>query len=46
MTTCARTALIESSPESLNADEISRGKLMKGDAAGFAQKSFDLLDCL
>lgn len=36
-------ALIESSPESLNADEISRGKLMKGDGGGFVQKSFDLL---
>jgi len=36
-------ALIESSPESLNTDEISRGKLMKGKAAGFVQKSFDLL---
>ena len=36
-------ALIESSPESLNADEISRGKPMKTDADGFVQKSFDLL---
>lgn len=36
-------ALIESSPESLNADEISRGKLMKADSGGFVQKSFDLL---
>jgi hypothetical protein len=36
-------ALIESSPESLNADEISRGKLMKADAPGFVKKSFDLL---
>jgi hypothetical protein len=36
-------ALIESSPESLNADEVSRGKLMKADAGGFVQKSFDLL---
>ena len=36
-------ALIESSPESLNADEMSRGKLMKGSAGGFVQKSFDLL---
>src|ERR1700690_1425059 len=36
-------ALIESSPESLNADEISRGKLMKADAGGFVHKSFDLL---
>jgi hypothetical protein len=36
-------ALIESSPESLNADEISRGKLLKRDAGGVIQKSFDLL---
>ena len=36
-------ALIESSPESLNADEISRGKLMKAADGGFVQKSFDLL---
>jgi hypothetical protein len=36
-------ALIETHPESLNADEISRGKLMKGGANGFVQKSFDLL---
>src|ERR1700729_807624 len=36
-------ALIESSPESLNTDEISRGKLMKGDGGGFVKKSFDLL---
>ena len=36
-------ALIESSPESLNADEISRGKLMKADAGGFVHKSFDIL---
>ena len=36
-------ALIESSPESLNADEISRGKLLKRDAPGVVQKSFDLL---
>jgi hypothetical protein len=35
--------LIESSPESLNADEISRGKLLKRDAGGVVQKSFDLL---
>lgn len=35
--------LIESSPESLNAEEVSRGKLMKRDAPGFVQKSFDLL---
>src|SRR3984885_3378574 len=36
-------ALIESSPESLNVDEVSRGKLLKADAGGFVQKSFDLL---
>jgi hypothetical protein len=36
-------ALIESSPESLNADEVSRGKLMKANGNGFVQKSFDLL---
>jgi hypothetical protein len=36
-------ALIESSPESLDADEMSRGKLMKSEAGGFVQKSFDLL---
>jgi hypothetical protein len=36
-------ALIEGSPESLNVDEISRGKLMKGDEPGYVQKSFDLL---
>src|SRR5580704_8604599 len=36
-------ALIESSPESLNPDEVSRGKLLKPGAGGFVQKSFDLL---
>ncbi len=36
-------ALVESSPESLNADEISRGKLMKADEPGFVRKSYDLL---
>jgi hypothetical protein len=36
-------ALIESSPESLNSEEISRGKLMKANGGGFVQKSFDLL---
>ena len=36
-------ALIESSPESLNPDEISRGKLLKPRAEGVVQKSFDLL---
>jgi hypothetical protein len=35
--------LIKNSPESLNADEMSRGTLMKGDAGGFVQKSFDIL---
>src|ERR1700733_5790631 len=36
-------ALIESSPESLNADEICRGKLLKRGGPGVVQKSFDLL---
>ena len=36
-------SLIESSPESLEAEEISRGKLLKADAGGFYKKSFDLL---
>jgi hypothetical protein len=36
-------ALIETHPESLNADEISRGKLMKSGNGRFVQKSFDLL---
>ena len=36
-------ALIESSPESLKPNEISRGKLMKADSGGFVHKSFDLL---
>lgn len=36
-------ALVESSPESLNADEISRGKLMKPGADGIVCKSYDLL---
>src|ERR1700756_1552566 len=36
-------ALVESKQESLNADEISRGKLLKRDAPGVVQKSFDLL---
>lgn len=35
--------LIESSPESLNADEISRGKLLKPEAGGTIHKSFDIL---
>lgn len=36
-------ALVESSPESLDPDEISRGKLIKSGSGGFVQKSFDLL---
>ena len=36
-------ALIEDSPESLQADEISRGKLMKRDDTRIIHKSFDLL---
>lgn len=36
-------ALLESSPESLNTDEISRGKLLKRGSNGILQKSFDLL---
>ncbi|MGB7839414.1 MAG: hypothetical protein WBL40_15015, partial [Terrimicrobiaceae bacterium] len=36
-------ALIESSPESLETEEISRGKLLKAAAGGFHKKSFDLL---
>jgi hypothetical protein len=36
-------ALIEDSPESLSNNEISRGKLIKPDAAGFSDKSFDIL---
>jgi hypothetical protein len=36
-------ALVESSPESLNPDEISRGKLLKPGSNGVVQKSFDLL---
>lgn len=35
--------LIESSPESLNGDEISRGKLMKAGSSGYVRKSFDIL---
>lgn len=35
--------LIESSPESLNADEISRGKLLKPEAGETIHKSFDIL---
>jgi hypothetical protein len=36
-------ALIEDSPESLSQAEISRGKLVKPDAEGFSDKSFDIL---
>jgi len=36
-------ALVEASPESLNADEISRGKLLKAGSPGVLEKSFDLL---
>ena len=36
-------ALIEDSPESLQIDEISRGKLIKRDDARIISKSFDLL---
>jgi len=36
-------ALIEDSPESLAEAEISRGKLIKQDAAGFSDKSFDII---
>jgi hypothetical protein len=36
-------ALVEDSPESLGEDEISRGKLLKANAGGFARKSFDIL---
>jgi len=36
-------ALVESSPESLNLDEMSRGKLLKSGSGGYFTKSFDLL---
>ena len=36
-------ALVEDSPESLGNDEVSRGKLLKKNAPGFARKSFDIL---
>ena len=36
-------ALVESSPESLKRDEISRGRLHKAGANGYLQKSYDLL---
>jgi hypothetical protein len=35
--------LIEDSPESLVADEISRGKLIKHASGGYTQKTFDIL---
>ena len=37
------SALIENSVESLSADEISRGKLMKAKSDGFSPRSFDIL---
>ena len=37
------SALIEHSPESLDTDEICRGKLMKAKSGGFEETSFDLL---
>jgi hypothetical protein len=36
-------ALVEDSPESLQDDEICRGKLLNSSANGFTQKSFDIL---
>jgi len=36
-------ALVESHPESLGADELSRGKLLKPESGQIIQKSFDLL---
>lgn len=36
-------ALLENSPESLGADEVSRGRLHKAGANGYAKKSFDIL---
>jgi hypothetical protein len=36
-------ALIEASPESLQPDEISRGKLMKRESNAYVRKSFDIL---
>jgi hypothetical protein len=35
--------LIEDSPESLSADEISRGKLLKATASGYTRRPFDVL---
>ncbi|XYI00246.1 hypothetical protein ACMHYB_11050 [Sorangium sp. So ce1128] len=36
-------ALVEDSPESLEQDEICRGKLLKANGGGFTRKSFDIL---
>ena len=36
-------ALVESSPESLKRDEISRGRLHKAGANGYLEKSYDIL---
>lgn len=35
--------LIEASPESLDEEEVSRGKLMKSGNSGYVRKSFDIL---
>src|SRR5260370_27435515 len=35
--------LMEDSPESLGADEICRGKLLKAGANGYTRRSFDVL---
>ncbi|MBC7924042.1 MAG: hypothetical protein H7039_00130 [Bryobacteraceae bacterium] len=36
-------ALLETSPESLGVDEVSRGRLHRADENGYAKKSFDIL---
>ena len=36
-------ALMENSPESLNGDEVCRGRLCKSDQNGYTRKSFDIL---
>jgi hypothetical protein len=36
-------ALMEDSPESLNDEEVCRGRLYKGDHNGYTRKSFDIL---
>jgi hypothetical protein len=36
-------ALMEDSPESLNDDEVCRGRLYKGNENGYTRKSFDIL---